>query len=70
MNNTVFGKTMEKVRNHRPLPNGKNKKVIRLMKHELGRKIIEFAALRAKTPSYLTETTMKIKKQKEQNNVS
>ena len=38
---------------NRPLPRGKNKKVIRLMKDELSRKIMsEFAALRPKTYSY------------------
>ena len=37
----------------RPLPNGKNHKVIRLMKDELSRKIMtEFTALRPKTYSY------------------
>ena len=40
----------------KPLPKGKNKKVIGLMKDELGRKIRkEFSALRAKTYIYLTE---------------
>ena len=38
----------------RPFPNGKNKKVIRLMKDELGRKVMtKFVGLRAKTFSYL-----------------
>ena len=41
---------------NRPLPMGKNKKVIGLMTDELGRKIItEIVTLRPKTYSYLTE---------------
>ena len=41
---------------NRLLPMGKNKKVIGLMKNELGGKIItEFVTLRPKTYSYLTE---------------
>ena len=40
----------------RPLPKGKNKQVIGLIKDELSRKIIrEFAVLQAKTYSYLTD---------------
>ena len=40
----------------RPLPKGKNKKVIGLMKDELGGGIItEFVALRLKTYSYMTD---------------
>ena len=41
---------------NRPLPTGKNKKVIVLMKDELGGKIItEFVTLKTKTYSYLTD---------------
>ena len=40
----------------RPLPTGKNKKVIGLFKDNLGGRIMkEFCALRAKTYSYLTD---------------
>ena len=49
----------------RPLPTGKNKKVISLMKDELGGGIItEFVALRPKTYSYLTEDCKENKKAK------
>ena len=46
--------------NDRSLPKGKNKKVIGLMKDELGGGIItEFVALRPKTYSYMTDEFLK-----------
>ena len=50
---------------NRPLPTGKNKKVIGLMKDELGRKIIkQFVTLRVKTYSFLTDDGKEDKKAK------
>ena len=50
---------------YRPLPTGNNKKVIGLMKDELGGKVItEFVALRPKTYSYLTDDCKEDKKAK------
>ena len=53
----------------RPLPKGENKKVIGLMKDELGGGIItEFVALRPKTYSYMTDEFIEMKKLKVQRN--
>ena len=49
----------------RPLPIGKNKKVIGMFKDELGGKIMkEFCSLRAKTYSYLMDDNREVKKSK------
>ena len=49
----------------RPLPVGKNKKVIRMFKDELGGRImIELCALRAKTYSYLMNDNSEVKESK------
>ena len=51
---------------HRPLPKGKNKKVIGLMKDELGGGIItEFVVLSPKTYSYMTDEFIEMKKAKD-----
>ena len=48
-----------------PLPMGKNKKVIGMMKNELGGKIREFVGLRPKTSSYLKDSNDESKKAKD-----
>ena len=52
---------------NRPLPTGKNKKFIRLVKYELGKIMTEFVANRPKT--YLMEDGNTYKKEKEQKSV-
>ena len=54
----------------RPLPKEKNKKVIGLMKDELGRETMkEFVGLRAKTYSFLTDENNESKNAKVAKNV-
>ena len=53
---------------HKPLTKGKNKKVIGLIKAELGGKIMnQFAVVRAKTYSYLTDNNNEDKNGNEKN---
>ena len=56
---------------NRPLPKGKNKKVVDVMKDELGGKIMkEFVGLRAETYSYLIDDGNEDKKGKGTKSVS
>ena len=62
---TLFDIWNYSVDDKRPLPRGMNKKVIGLMKDELGGKImIEFVTLRPKTYSYLMDDDKSVKKAK------
>ena len=50
---------------NRPLPKGDNKKVIGLMKDDLGEEIMtEFVALRPKVYAYLMDDDLEVKKAK------
>ena len=54
----------------RPLPRGRNKKVILLLKDELGRKIMtKFAILRLKICTYLTDDDIENKQKKAQKGI-
>ena len=56
---------------NKPLPKGKNKKLISLVKYKLGGKIMkELVALKAKRYSYLTDNNDDDKKAKTQKSVS
>ena len=60
-----FGTTNYDKRNKRPLPTGKNKKVIGMFKDELGGKIMtEFCALRAKAYACKLDDDTEMKKAK------
>ena len=60
-----FGTSNYDQNDKRPLPIGKNKKVIGMFKDELGGKIMkEFCTFRAKTYSYLMDDDSEVKKAK------
>ena len=66
----IFVITLQKMlKLDRPLPKGKNKKVIQLMKNELsGKIVIKFVELRAKSYSYLIDDGSEDKKAKNTKN--
>ena len=66
----IFVITLQKMlKLDRPLPKGKNKKVIQLMKNELsGKIVIKFVGLRAKSYSYLIDDGSEGKKAKNTKN--
>ena len=62
----VYIKTHDIYGLDRPLPKGKNEKVIGLMKYKLGRQIMtKFVTLRAKAFSYLVDDSLEDKKPKD-----